>query len=366
MSTKSAERTVPRLELRVSSAASFSDDIAGFGRAVPPRGPNRKVFHREDYSLRRLLVALQALGRIRFPFVAIASASRNEVPDFQLKSADEEFGVEVTEAGKTDWQHWLSRPSKEQVELYPAKDGYAGDGPERLVVRDLVRAIKKKVERNPQRYTEQRPCDLLVYENSEGGLMAKHETVVRLLQQEAGGGRFPKHPFRQIHLILGNEVILDVLGNMRATVDVSKLHAEDWAGWLSDQARHARAGDVGSLDLPHLAEELEALGRSDWRALRSSLWLLLVHLLKWQFQAEKRTRSWEVSIEKSRNQAEELIEENPSFSARIAEALDQEYPKARRDAARQMDLTMNQLPERCPFTADQLFDHGFMPEASHE
>lgn len=352
----------PRLTLHLPGATSFSDDIAGFGRAVPPRGPDRSKPQQEDFCLRRFLVAMQVSGRLQFP-LTIEGATDRDTPDFWIATETGGFGIEVTQAGSSNWQQWLSESAKrgDDAELLPS-DGYAGNGPERIVVADFVNAMRRKT----QSYGGLHPCDLLIYENSEGGIMADKARVLDLLLHEKAAQRLDPSPFRAVHAIFGDTVILDLFGNARVAVDVSKQHAEDWVGWLNDQARHAKSGNLAALDLPHLAEELEALGRSDWRALRSSLRNLLVHLLKWQLQPKKRSRSWAVSVTKSRNEAEELVEENPSFAGRLPEALEQEYPRARREAARQMELNLAAVPEASPFTIDQLLDHGFMPEEHHE
>jgi len=53
-----------------------------------------------------------------------------------------------------------------------------------------------------------------------------------------------------------------------------------------------RAGRASEADLEHIAEEIEALGRRERRELLSRLGVLMAHLLKWQVQPERRSRSW--------------------------------------------------------------------------
>jgi len=61
-------------------------------------------------------------------------------------------------------------------------------------------------------------------------------------------------------------------------------YEEDFVAWLEDQARRARRGKAGELDLENIAEELEGIARSDRREIRYRLIVLLVHLLKYSAQ----------------------------------------------------------------------------------
>src|SRR5437764_4770786 len=82
----------------------------------------------------------------------------------------------------------------------------------------------------------------------------------------------------------------------------------DFRGWLYDQAALLRRLRPGALDWRNLAEELEAMGRSEENALESYLAVLLKHLLKWRYQPNKRTGNWEASIENSRDRINRLLE----------------------------------------------------------
>jgi ribosomal protein L29 len=73
-----------------------------------------------------------------------------------------------------------------------------------------------------------------------------------------------------------------------------------------------RSGRFGQLDVHHLAEEIEDMGKRDLVELKSRLRVLLAHLLKWRFQRAKRTRSWEATILTQRQDIAALIEEAPA------------------------------------------------------
>ena len=74
----------------------------------------------------------------------------------------------------------------------------------------------------------------------------------------------------------------------------------DFVAWLEDQAQRARRGETESLDLENIAEELEGMARSDRREIRNRLTVLLLHLLKHEFQPRRRSRGWRATISEQR------------------------------------------------------------------
>src|SRR5271166_2501279 len=93
---------------------------------------------------------------------------------------------------------------------------------------------------------------------------------------------------------------------------------DDFYGWLRDQASALRdRGRALSIDWEPLAEELDAMGRSEESSLQSFLERLLTHLLKYAYQSEKITGSWENSIESSRLRIDILLKRSPSLKNKI-------------------------------------------------
>lgn len=135
----------------------------------------------------------------------------------------------------------------------------------------------------------------------------------------------------------------------RGSQKTSRSHEADLYGWVEDQMALLRANDVGSIDAPHLTQELAELGRSEFQRLVSAVRLVLHHLLKWDYQQSHRSRSWVLSIEGHRADIEDLLAENPSLKPRTNEALLKAYAKARRDAMRETGLAEPVLPIRCPY-----------------
>jgi hypothetical protein len=143
----------------------------------------------------------------------------------------------------------------------------------------------------------------------------------------------------------------------------------DYHEWLVHQARTLRASRPAFLDWENLAEELEAMARSEEHGLESLLERLLKHLLKWSYQSEKISGSWEASIENSRDQIERRLERSPSLNAKLPQLCESAYRRARRTAGAEMRLRKEQwekrLPESCPWTVRQIRDASFWPRPAN-
>lgn len=131
------------------------------------------------------------------------------------------------------------------------------------------------------------------------------------------------------------------------------LYDRDFYAWANEQAALLRAGNLSSADVANIAEEIETLGRSEKRELRSRLAVLLLHLLEWQFQPGRRSRSWEISIANAHDELAEHLAENPSLKAVLPEAITSAYRRARLDAEQETGLPDSAFPVECPWTFDQ-------------
>lgn len=70
-----------------------------------------------------------------------------------------------------------------------------------------------------------------------------------------------------------------------------------------------------------IQELIDALSRSEKRALRSQLIRLMAHIIKWQTQPERRSRSWVATISSARDEIIEIQAETPSLSRDVIESL---------------------------------------------
>ncbi|HDZ75632.1 MAG TPA: DUF29 domain-containing protein [Aurantimonas coralicida] len=144
------------------------------------------------------------------------------------------------------------------------------------------------------------------------------------------------------------------------------LYERDFYAWTQDQAAKLRArasfDNRGDVDWDHAAEEIEGVGASEKREIRSRLKTLLVHLLKWRFQPGKRKGGWEATIGEQRERIAMVIEDSPSLRSFPGEALASAYVLARRKAIEETELPEEAFPLACPFTIDQILDETFYPE----
>ncbi len=132
-------------------------------------------------------------------------------------------------------------------------------------------------------------------------------------------------------------------------MQANQLYDQDTAAWAAANADLLRQRRFGELDVPHLIEELEDMGKSERRALESHLSVLLMHLLKWEHQPSMRSNSWKLSIENARQSIEDSIEDSPSLKPKLEDDafIARAYTKARRTAAIETGLELTTFPEQC-------------------
>ncbi|WP_414529669.1 DUF29 domain-containing protein [Nodularia chucula] len=141
----------------------------------------------------------------------------------------------------------------------------------------------------------------------------------------------------------------------------ANLYETDFYAWTQQQSQLLRGQEWKHLDLPNLIEEIEALGRKERQELRNRLSILIAHLLKWEFQAAKRSRSWLNTIRIQRLDTWELLEENPSLQAYLQEILPKAYMKTIALAIGETNLPTKTFPSDCPYTLEQILSDRYYP-----
>jgi hypothetical protein len=139
-------------------------------------------------------------------------------------------------------------------------------------------------------------------------------------------------------------------------------YERDFYSWLMEQAQHVRAGRWDALDRENLAEEIESLGREQFNKLESAFRVLLLHMLKWDYQPTRRTRSWSISIRQQRLEVDDVLDDNPGLKSRISEAVARAYRKARLEAVKETGLDEETFPAACPYSWDDLVSRQFSSE----
>ncbi len=143
----------------------------------------------------------------------------------------------------------------------------------------------------------------------------------------------------------------------------SPLYDKDFFAWSREQADLLRAGKLAQADIEHIADEIDSMGRTEKRELVSRLTALLMHLLKWRFQPEKRSASWEATIQVQRNRLFDHLDDNPSLKPLLPQALASAYRDARLEAAAETGLPLATFPVDCEWSAEQASDGAFWPGA---
>jgi hypothetical protein len=139
------------------------------------------------------------------------------------------------------------------------------------------------------------------------------------------------------------------------------LYEKDFYAWTQAQAELLRNQQWSQLDLVNLVEEIESLGKQQRQELRNRLSILLGHLLKWQYQSQRRSRSWLTTIRVQRIDLYDLLDENPSLKPYLEEALQKAYKKAVELAAGETNLPSKNFPSDCPYKFEEILDERFYP-----
>ncbi len=139
----------------------------------------------------------------------------------------------------------------------------------------------------------------------------------------------------------------------------SNLYETDFYAWTLEQSKLLQVGDFEGLDIVNLVEEIESLGKQQRQELRNWLGVLIGHLLKWNYQPEKRSKSWRVTIREQRREILQLLKENPSLQPYLPEAIASAHESGLDLVVKETPLDYEDLPENCPYTLEQLFDPDF-------
>ena len=142
---------------------------------------------------------------------------------------------------------------------------------------------------------------------------------------------------------------------------MSDLYEHDFVGWATLQAQLLREGRVSEADLDHIAEEIEDMGRNRITELRNRLAVLVLHLLKWEFQPGYRSRSWRSTINEQRERIAEHLDENPSLRPVLADSITAGYRYALQRVDRETGMPRSAFPAACPYGTQQIMDVAFLP-----
>ncbi len=145
------------------------------------------------------------------------------------------------------------------------------------------------------------------------------------------------------------------------TTATTSLYEQDFYLWLQTNINLLKEGNFAEVDLENLLEELESMGKSDKNALKSNLRILLMHLLKYKYQPEKRTNSWQYTIIEHRIRIEDTFKTSPSLYRFFEDIFNESYQYARKLAAGETGLSIQIFPSESPFSKEEVLNPDFLP-----
>ncbi|MCP2732437.1 DUF29 domain-containing protein [Symplocastrum sp. BBK-W-15] len=140
------------------------------------------------------------------------------------------------------------------------------------------------------------------------------------------------------------------------------LYETDFICWVETTLAQLRAQDYGNVDWQNLFEEIEDMSKRERKSLKSNLVVLLLYLLKWQYQPESRSGSWRGAIREHRRRINDDLKDSPSLKPYLKEIFYECYQNARQQAADETGLLLKTFPIDSLYTEEQVLDTSFLPE----
>ncbi|MGK7881263.1 MAG: DUF29 domain-containing protein [Crocosphaera sp.] len=152
------------------------------------------------------------------------------------------------------------------------------------------------------------------------------------------------------------------------TVDTNQstetLYEQDYNLWLEKTVKNLRLREFSEIDLDNLIEELESMGRSDKRALKSLLTRLFEHLLKiayWETERSYNQNKWKVEIRTFRQQITDLLNDSPSLNNYLNSIFEQCYHRARNNMIDLTGLSSQFFPDTPISNIQETLDENWLP-----
>lgn len=143
---------------------------------------------------------------------------------------------------------------------------------------------------------------------------------------------------------------------------LTSLYESDFNLWLETHTNLLKQRQFNQMDIEHLVEEIEDMGNNRKDALESNLMRVFQHLLKWQYQPQKRSNSWRASITEHSLRLNKAIKKSPSLKPYFINVYQECYQDARLVASRETGIDIKTFPANCPFTPEQVLDPDYLPE----
>lgn len=160
--------------------------------------------------------------------------------------------------------------------------------------------------------------------------------------------------------ILNAEALAENNSSISDRPDLS-LYDQDFMLWIANMAQLLKEHRLTELDLEHLIDEIEDMGRNQKHALESNLTILLMHLLKWQYQSAKRTHSWKFTIREHRQRLQKAFRDSPSLQRYCEQVFNDCYQDARSLASDETGIELVMFPIESPYAIAETLRQDFLP-----
>jgi hypothetical protein len=140
---------------------------------------------------------------------------------------------------------------------------------------------------------------------------------------------------------------------MTQVIARKSLYESDFLLWTEETVAKLRAKDFDHVDLENLIEEIECLGRSEKKEIKSRLTTLLEHLIKRIYiDMHQELNGWERTIRNQRTEIEFALDDSPSLKALWSNTFDIAFRAALRDVRDEYEGKGYQIPENWQFSRD--------------
>jgi hypothetical protein len=140
------------------------------------------------------------------------------------------------------------------------------------------------------------------------------------------------------------------------------LYEQDFCLWIEQAVKLLAENRLSELDRENLIEEISDMGSSQKHGLESNLEVVLMHLLKYKYQSEKRSNSWRSTLFEHRRRLQKAFKTSPSLKGHFAEEFNDCYTAARKLACIETNISIDTFPITSPFTASQVLDEDYLPD----
>jgi hypothetical protein len=143
---------------------------------------------------------------------------------------------------------------------------------------------------------------------------------------------------------------------------MTSLYDHDYLEWVKSTLVQLRSQDYISVDWQNLIEEIEDMGKRERRSMETNLVIVLLNLLKWEFQPQCRSGSWKSSIIEHRRRIRKALEDSPSLKVYLGTMLTECYQSAVKQVKAEIQLPTETFSTRCPYNMVEVLNDDFLPQ----